>query len=151
MIEPRLRAVLLGIAAAGFAGMIAELLLMEHWGLPWQITPFTLSAAAILSIGLFALRPAALTVVLLRLVMSAVIAGAALGMYQHVAGNAAFEREIHLAAPTGEILWSALRGVAPALAPGGLAMAALVAIAATWRIRSRRREPAEGGRRMSSG
>ena len=38
MIEPRLRAILLGIAAAGFAGMIAELLLVEHWGLPWQIT-----------------------------------------------------------------------------------------------------------------
>ena len=45
MIEPRLRTILLGIVAAGFAGMIAELLLMEHWGLPWQITPFTLSAA----------------------------------------------------------------------------------------------------------
>ena len=57
MIEPRLRAVLLGIAAAGFAGMIAELLLVEHWGLPWQITPFTLSAVAIVSIFLFALRP----------------------------------------------------------------------------------------------
>ena len=57
MIEPRLRAILLGIAAAGFAGMIAELLLVEHWGLPWQITPFTLSAVAIVSIGLFALRP----------------------------------------------------------------------------------------------
>ena len=61
MIEPRLRAILLGIAAAGFAGMIAELLLVEHWGLPWQITPFTLSAVAIVSIGLFALRPRVLT------------------------------------------------------------------------------------------
>ena len=94
MIEPRLRTILLGIAAAGFAGMIAELLLVEHWGLPWQITPFTLSAVAIVSIFLFALRPRVLTAVLLRLVMAAVVAGAALGMYQHVAGNAAFEREI---------------------------------------------------------
>ena len=105
MIEPRLRAVLLGIAAAGFAGMIAELLLVEHWALPWQITPFTLSAVAIVSIFLFALRPRVLTAVLLRLVMASVIAGAALGMYQHVAGNAAFEREIHVGASTGAVLW----------------------------------------------
>ncbi len=144
MIEPRLRAVLLGIAAAGFAGMIAELLLVEHWGLPWQITPFTLSAVAIVSIFLFALRPRVLTAVLLRLVMASVIAGAALGMYQHVAGNAAFEREIHVGASTGAVLWGALRGVAPAMAPGGLAMAALVAVAATWRSQARRGEPVAG-------
>ena len=77
MIEPRLRAILLGIAAAGFAGMIAE-------------------------------------------------------------------REIHAGASTGAVLWGALRGVAPAMAPGGLAMAALVAVAATWRSQARRGEPVAG-------
>ena len=56
---------------------------------------------AIVSIGLFVLRPRVLTAVLLRLVMAAVVAGAALGMYQHVAGNAAFEREIHVEASIG--------------------------------------------------
>ena len=37
MTERRLRAMQLAIAAAGFAGVIAELVLHEHWAEPWQV------------------------------------------------------------------------------------------------------------------
>lgn len=137
MIEPRLRAILLAIAATGFAGMVVELVLTEHWGQASQIIPFVLSAAAVVSIGLFALRPGAKTAVLVRVVMIAVIVGAVFGILQHVGGNADFARETHAGASTADVFWGALRGTAPALAPGGLAMAALVALVATWGARSR--------------
>ena len=48
-------------------------------------------------------------------------------------GNFGFEREIFPDAPFAELLDSALKGVAPLLAPGGIARGALVAAAATYR------------------
>ena len=40
MTERRLRAMQLAIAAAGFAGVMAELVLHEHWAEPWQCRSF---------------------------------------------------------------------------------------------------------------
>ena len=45
MTERRLRAMQLAIAAAGFAGVMAELVLHEHWAEPWQVVPFFLCGA----------------------------------------------------------------------------------------------------------
>ena len=102
MIERRLRAMQLAIAAVGFAGVIAELVLHEHWAEPLQVVPFFLC-------------------------------GAGIGMVQHLRGNLGFEREIFPEAPLAELLGSALNGVAPLLAPGGIALGALIAGAATYR------------------
>ncbi len=138
MIERRLRAIQLAIAAAGFAGVIAELVLHEHWAEPWQLVPFFLCGAGIAA---FAASPGRVTARLLQVVMLLAAVGAVIGMVQHLQGNLGFEREIFPKAPLAELLGSAVRGVAPLLAPGGIALGALIAAAATYRhpaIRPRR-------------
>ena len=54
-------------------------------------------------------------------------------MIQHLQGNMGFAWEISPDARPGEIFGSALHGVAPLLAPGALALLALVAVSATYR------------------
>ncbi len=133
MTERRLRAMQLSIAAVGFAGVIAELVLHEHWAAPWQVVPFFLCGAGIAAIAVFAANPGRVTARLLQAVMLLAAAGAVIGMVQHLQGNFGFEREIFPDAPLAELLGSALKGVAPLLAPGGIALGALVAAAATYR------------------
>ena len=76
MTERRLRAMQLAIAAAGFAGVIAEVVLHEHWAEPWQVVPFFLCGAGIAAIAAFAARPGGATARVLRVVMlSAAVIG----------------------------------------------------------------------------
>ena len=60
------------------------------------------------------------------------MAGALLGMYLHLDFNLAFEREVQFGAPFGQLLGFALRGIAPLLAPGGLALGGMLAATATY-------------------
>ena len=133
MTERRLRAMQFAIATAGFAGVIAELVLHEHWAEPWQVVPFFLCGAGIAEIAAFAARPGGATARVLRVVMLIAAVGAVAGIVQHLQGNMAFEREIFPESPVSELLGDALRGVAPLLAPGGIALGALLAVAATHR------------------
>ena len=67
--------------------------------------------------------------------------GAVIGMAQHLQGQPRLRARDIPDAPLTELLGCALRGVAPLLAPGGIALGALVAAAATYRhpeIRRRR-------------
>ena len=133
MTERRLRAMQFAIATAGFAGVIAELVLHEHGAEPWQVVPFFLCGAGIAAIAAFAARPGGATARVLRVVMLIAAVGAVAGIVQHLQGNMAFEREIFPESPVSELLGDALRGVAPLLAPGGIALGALLAVAATHR------------------
>ena len=90
MTERRLRAMQLAIAAAGFAGVIAELVLHEHWAEPWQVVPFFLCGAgiaAIAAIAAFAASPGRATARVLRVVMLLAAVGAVMGIVQHLQGQ----------------------------------------------------------------
>ena len=90
MTERRLRAMQLAIAAAGFAGVIAELVLHEHWAEPWQVVPFFLCGAgiaAIAAIPAFAASPGRATARVLRVVMLIAAVGAVMGIVQHLQGQ----------------------------------------------------------------
>ena len=93
MTERRLRAMQLAIAAAGFAGVIAELVLHEHWAEPWQVVPFFLcgagiaAIAAIAAIPAFAASPGRATARVLRVVMLIAAVGAVMGIVQHLQGQ----------------------------------------------------------------
>ena len=78
------------------------------------------------------LRPQRGVLLALRGVMILMIAGSLLGIYEHVAGNIAFAQEIRPGTPTGDLLLEGLTGGNPFLAPGMLAVAALIALAATY-------------------
>ncbi len=128
----RLRLFLLMLSAGLAVGTVVELLFGEHFQTTTQYVPFALSAAA-LGVALLALmRPQRSSLLLLRGVMALVVLGSLFGIYEHVASNLAFVLEIKPATPAVEAFWQALFGANPLLAPGVLALAALLAIAATW-------------------
>jgi len=128
----RLRLFLLGLSAFLCAGTIIELWFDEHTGTPIQLLPFILAGVGLLAAILAIVRPNPSSLMTLRGVMVVLIFGSVLGIYEHITHNLAFELDIRPNAAAGEVLLEALHGASPLLAPGVLALAALVALAATY-------------------
>ena len=131
-IEQRFRTFLLGLAGWICAGTIAELWLQKHTETPAQLIPFGLCGLGLIAVLAALLRPRRGTLLALRLVMGLLIAGAALGCYEHIENNLELVREIRPSAALSQIWLQVLRGASPLLAPGILALAATLAIAATY-------------------
>ena len=129
----RLRKFLLVLSLLLFVGALVELLLVGHTVEFVQWIAFVLAGAGALSVSmsLFNFGPA--TVRLLRVCMIVVALGSFFGIYQHISGNIAFAREIHPDSSTSQLFWRGLQGGNPLLAPGVLAVAALLALSATYR------------------
>ncbi|MGQ0600815.1 MAG: hypothetical protein ACT4QE_03860 [Anaerolineales bacterium] len=131
IILARLRRFLLIIAAALCAGIVVELWLTEHTeGI--QFVPFVLCGLGLAVVLLTLFRPQRVTLLSVRIVMVLVALGSLFGIYEHIDYNAAFYMEIHPNAASGDVLWGALSGANPLLAPGILVLTALLAIAATY-------------------
>ena len=64
--------------------------------------------------------------------MAIVFVGSLFGIYEHVEHNLAFALGIRPNAVASEVLMDALRGANPLLAPGILALAAVLALSATY-------------------
>jgi len=131
-LEQRFRAFLLAVSAAGLAGTIVELWLGEHTKDPLQFVPFALCGLGLVVIAAAHWRPRPATVWALRLTMLVLAAASLLGAYEHFQGNYEFERDIRPNASVPEVTTRALHGAAPLLAPGILALAGTLAIAATY-------------------
>ena len=127
----RLRIFLQLLAATLFAGTIVELLAAKHYADLLQLVPFGLCGLGLLTLGVVWTRPSRLTVLALRATMTVIALGSLLGVYEHIRGNLEFAREIHPRASTISLLQTAFTGRNPLGAPGLLAVAAAVAIAAT--------------------
>jgi hypothetical protein len=129
----QLRKFLLLLAILLFAGAVVELWLVGHTEDWLQWIPFVLAIVGIL-VGLLVLARGGETAIkVMRIWMALVVLGTLFGVYQHIAGNIAFEREVDPNATTSQLAWQGLGGGNPLLAPGILAIAALLAIAATYR------------------
>lgn len=132
IIVQRLRRFLLILVACLCLGTMVELWLSEHTGEPLQFTPFVLCSVGFIAVVGVLLRPSRRTITALRAVMVIVALGSLLGIYLHLAGNFEFELDIRPNAVVGDVIMDALMGAAPLLAPGILALAAVLAIAATY-------------------
>ena len=128
----RLRRFLTVTSALLFAGTLGELWLINHTEDPVQFIPFVLCGVGLLVILVVRLRPRRATMLTLRAVMALVVLGSLVGVYLHVESNLAFVWEIQPNAPTREAVFGALGGANPLLAPGILALAAMLALAATY-------------------
>ena len=132
------------------AGAVVELWLVEHTEDPVQLTPFVLCGLGAAASVVALVRPGRGSLWALRAVMLLVAAGSLLGIYLHVESNAELERELNPQMSTGRVLWGALGGANPLLAPGVLAVAAVLALAATYQhpaLAAGGAEEDEGGRR----
>jgi len=129
----QLRRFLLVLSVLLFGGAIIELWLVGHTEDPLQWLAFVLAGLGAVAALVALIFPGRGIVRLLRICMAVVVVGSLFGIYEHVIGNVAFEREIHPDMPSGEAVWKGLQGANPLLAPGILAIAALLALSATYR------------------
>ena len=129
----RLRRFLLVFTVLLFGGAVTELWLVNHKEDPVQLIPFALCALGAAAALAALVRPRRATLWLLRVCMALVVLGTLLGIYLHVEGNVAFQREIDPSAPAADLWLGALGGANPLLAPGILSVAAVLALAATYR------------------
>ena len=129
----QLRRFLLGLSVLLFCGAIIELWLVGHTEDPIQWLAFGLAGLGAIAalVGLFFHARAGVR--FLRICMAVVVLGSLFGIYEHVTGNIAFEQEVHPDISTGRAVWKGLQGANPLLAPGILAIAALLALSATYR------------------
>ncbi len=128
----RLRRFLLVFSVLLFGGTLTELLLIDHAESFVQLIPFMLCGLGTVAALAALFRPHRTTVLGLRVCMGLVALGSLFGIYQHVVNNFAFEREIDPTALAGDLVLSALGGPNPLLAPGMLAVAAVLALAVTY-------------------
>src|SRR2546423_5664420 len=128
----RLRRFLLVLSSLLFGGTVVELLLVKHWGDVVQLVPFALCGLGSIAALLALLRPRRGTFLGLRVCVGLVVCGSLFGIYEHLSNNFAFQREINHNAPMAHALVSAVAGANPLLAPGTLAVAAVLALAASY-------------------
>ena len=130
-VEARYRRFLLATALAVYAAAAVELWLVGHVESVYQWVPFGLVAVGGGAAVWVRVAAGRRSIAALRAASVLVVAGSAWGVALHVLGNLEFEREVHPDAPLAGALWEAARGVSPLLAPGALALAAVLAAAAT--------------------
>jgi hypothetical protein len=128
-----LRTLLLGLVLFGAAGLGAELVLLEHWGAAAQRLPLLL----LLLTGGTALaalvRPGPLVLRAFRWVMALAVVSGVVGAGLHLRSNLQLELELSPDRPMGRIVWSALRGGTPTLAPGAMIQLGLLGLLAVYR------------------
>ncbi len=136
----RLRRFLLVLSLLLFCGALVELWLVGHTKDLIQWLPFVLCVVGSLAVILVLFRPGLGTVRVLRVCMVLITLGTLLGIYLHVEGNVLFAQEIHPDSTTTELVLKGLGGANPLLAPGILAVAGVVAVAATYRYTAAARQ-----------
>jgi hypothetical protein len=134
-----LRRLLLALMLLGMLGLMAELLLLEHFEDVWQWVPLvSLAIGFLLALAVWK-RPGPATLRAFRAMSAVFVAAGALGMYLHLDGNVEFERESDASIRGLPLLWEALQGATPALAPGALAQLGLLGLALAYRHPALRR------------
>jgi len=132
IVVERLRRFLLILAGLICVATVVELWLIKHTEDSIQFLPFVLCGLGLVAIVAVLLRPQRGTLRLLQGIMVLLIIGSGFGIYEHVASNWEFALEIQPNATMNTLIFKALGGANPLLAPGMLAFAAILAIAATY-------------------
>ncbi|HEX6042157.1 hypothetical protein [Longimicrobium sp.] len=128
-----LRRLLLALMVIGILGLEAELLLLEHVESVWQWIPVVaLGTGLLLTLAVW-MRPGRGTLRAFRVLCALFVAAGALGVYLHMDGNIEFAREGDPSLTGFALLWEALTGATPALAPGALAQLGLLGLALAYR------------------
>ena len=136
-----LRRVLLALVALGAAGLVAELLLLEHYESAWQFTPLILLGVVLVAVVVVARRPSLASVRFFQAVMVLCVAAGMVGVFLHYDGNVEFELEREPLRRGLDLFWEAMRGATPALAPGAMAQLGLLGLVYTYRHPALRRVP----------
>lgn len=127
------RTALLGLLLLGCVGAGVELLLVGHTELPWQPIPLMLITLGLVSIIFVVVRPGRLSLRIFTAVMVAFVAGGTTGLVVHYRSNVEFELEMYPSLDGLPLIWEALTGAVPALAPGTMIYLGLIGLAYRYR------------------
>ncbi|MEX2152515.1 MAG: hypothetical protein WD825_04200 [Gemmatimonadaceae bacterium] len=123
--------VLLAIFFAGLLGTAAELLLLEHFEDILQIIPFFVIALGVAIGGWYARRESPGSVRAFRAMLVLLAISGVTGLVLHFRGNVEFAKESDASLGGLELIWEALMGATPALAPGMMVFLAAIGYAIT--------------------
>ena len=114
------------ILVVAMAGILVELLLIEHFEDAWQLVPLCLLGLGLGSLGWHALAPSAASARVWRTLMGLFIVAGFIGFYLHYSGNVEFELEQNPNATRWVLFREAMMGATPALAPGAMIQIGLI-------------------------
>jgi hypothetical protein len=123
-----LRQLLLALVFLGVVGLEIELALLRHAESATQWIAHVALMIGIVSTAVVFFRPGPTTLRVFQLVMLIFLAVGALGVYLHLRGNVEFALERDPSLTGTRLVWKALRGATPALAPGALAQLGLLGL-----------------------
>jgi len=128
-----LRQILLLLVVAGILGLAAELLLLDHTESFNQWIPLIVLGLGLASALIVMLRPGVRSIRIFQWIMASFVIAGILGLYLHYRGNVEFALERYPDMRGLGLVWKALRGATPTLAPGALAQLGLLGLAYAYR------------------
>jgi hypothetical protein len=120
---------LLAIFVLGLVGVLAELLLLEHYEDLWQFVPLGLIVLGIGATLVWSWRPTLGARRLFKAVLGLFALSGAVGLFLHYRGNVEFEVEMDPSIRGLALFREAMMGATPALAPGTMALFAAIGLA----------------------
>ena len=120
----------------GAVGTGAELILLEHTEDIWQWTPIVLLGVSVPLAGSLWFMSVRWLIRSFQVIMVLFVASGALGLYQHFQGNVEFELEMYPSMSGLELVWEALKGATPSLAPGTMMLLGMLGLIYTFRHRT---------------
>jgi hypothetical protein len=127
------RQLLLALVFVGIVGLGIELALLRHADSFTQWIPHVTLFIGLLCTAAVYLRPGAGSLRAFRIVMVIFVIVGILGIYLHYRGNVVFALERDPSLSRARLIWKALRGATPALAPGSLTQLGLLGLLFTYR------------------
>jgi hypothetical protein len=127
------RQLLLALVLVGIVGLATELALLRHTESFTQWIPHVTLLIGLLSTVAVYFRPGARSLRVFQVVMVIFVVVGILGIFLHYRGNVEFALERDPSLSRARLIWKALRGATPALAPGSLAQLGLLGLLFTYR------------------
>lgn len=128
-----LRQILLLLVLVSIVALAAELLLLDHTESFNQWIPLIVLGLGLASALIVMLRPGPRSIRFFQWIMASFVIAGILGLYLHYRGNVEFALERYPEIRGLGLVWKALRGATPTLAPGALAQLGLLGLAYTYR------------------
>ena len=113
--------------------LVAELFLQEHTESWQQWIPLAVLGLGLAATAIVRIRPSRGALRLFQITMASFLAAGLLGIYLHYAGNVEFAIERTPELSGLQLVWKALRGATPALAPGAMAQLGLLGFVYAYR------------------
>lgn len=128
-----IRQLVLALVFIGIAGLETELALLRHAESFSQWIPHVVLIIGLLSTVIVFLRPGPATLRAFQGMMVVFVLVGVVGLYLHYRGNVEFATERDPSLSGLKLLWKALRGATPALAPGALSQLGLLGLIYTYK------------------